>query len=239
LWMFGSDEPLGYARAARVRRSQSLQILRREGYRKRLSVFLGVCRRAGFGNCNDLPAPDDPGQCDGGCGGVVRFADLRQRAVTYYEMTVAAKRRIGHHRHSVLCAPWQKVALDVAVVKTVNDLIGRAAIPVRHPEQIFHLAGVEIGYSPSANLPRGAQLFEFRDHTGELRARDRRVQQIEVEIVGAETSQACRACSGNAISSNFVGLHLGDQIYAVAITGDDAAQELLGAAIAVITRRID
>ena len=47
-------------------------------------------------------------------------ADLRQRAVTYYEVLVAAERRVRHDRQIVLRAPWQKVTLNATVVETVT-----------------------------------------------------------------------------------------------------------------------
>ena len=83
-------------------------------------------------------------------------ADLRQRAVTYYEVMVAAERRVRHDRQVVLLAPRQNIALNATVVETVRDLIGGAAMAVWNAEEIFHLANVEIGYAPSANLPRRA-----------------------------------------------------------------------------------
>src|SRR2546421_53082 len=82
---------------------------------------------------------------------------------------------------------------------------------VWNTEQIFHLANVEVGYTPSANLSRRAQLFESCYNAGELRAGDWRMQQIEIEMVGAETSQARLASTRDAISRHLVGLHLGDQ----------------------------
>ena len=52
-------------------------------------------------------------------------ADLRQRAVTYYEVIVAAERRVRHDRQIVLLAPRQDIAPNATVVETVRDLIGR------------------------------------------------------------------------------------------------------------------
>lgn len=83
-------------------------------------------------------------------------ADLRQRAVTYYEAIVAPERRVRHDRQVVLLAPRQNIALNATVVETVRDLIGGAAMAVRNAEEIFHLINVEIGYAPSANLSRRA-----------------------------------------------------------------------------------
>src|SRR5437899_12966826 len=111
----------------------------------------------------------------------------------------AAERRIRHHRHIVLLAPQQNGRLNVTVVETVRDLIGCAAMAVWNTEQIFHLANVEVGYTPSANLSRRAQLFESCYNTGEVRAGDWRMQEIEMEMVGGGTSQASRASTHDGI----------------------------------------
>src|ERR1700747_2003019 len=58
-------------------------------------------------------------------------------------------------------------------------------------------------------------------------------------MVGVQTSEARLASARDAISRHFIGLHLGDQEYTVALTGNRVTDELLGAAIAVISRRID
>src|SRR5580693_9937325 len=102
----------------------------------------------GLGNCDDLAAADDPSQRNRGCRALMRGADLRQRGVTYYEIIVAAERRIGHGRHIVLRAPWQNVTLNATVVETVRNLIGGAAMAVWDTEQILHLAHVKVGYAP-------------------------------------------------------------------------------------------
>jgi hypothetical protein len=83
-------------------------------------------------------------------------ADPCQRGVAYDKIIVAAERRIRHHRHIVLFAPSQKVTLNAAIVEAVRHLIGRAARAVWDTEKLFHLASVEVGHAPSANLPRRA-----------------------------------------------------------------------------------
>ena len=57
-------------------------------------------------------------------------ADTGKHGITKQAGAGAAERRIGHNRHAVLLAPRQQVALDVAVGKIVEDLIGRAAVAV-------------------------------------------------------------------------------------------------------------
>ena len=61
------------------------------------------------------------------------------------------------------------------------------------------------------------------------------MQQVEVEMVRAEAREACIASAGDAIAGHFVGLDFGDQENTVALIGDDMTQELLRAAIAVIS----
>src|ERR1700704_3096246 len=123
--------------------TQGLKVSRREGYGKRHSVFPDVRWRAGFGNCDNAPTANHPGQRDRGGRAPMDSTDLRQRAVTYYKVMVPAERRVRHHRHVVLLAPQQNGRLNVTVVETVRDLIGCAAMAVWNTEQIFHLAAVE------------------------------------------------------------------------------------------------
>ena len=61
------------------------------------------------------------------------------------------------------------------------------------------------------------------------------MQEIEIEMVGGETSEAGIAGPGDAVSRDLVGLHLGDQKNMVAYTGHRVTQELLGAAVPVVS----
>lgn len=83
---------LGCAERSRKRCIQSLEVLGREGDRKRRSIFLDVGWSAGFGNCDDAAAANCPSQCNRGGRAPVSSPDLRQRAVTYYEVIVSAER---------------------------------------------------------------------------------------------------------------------------------------------------
>src|ERR1700723_761584 len=58
-------------------------------------------------------------------------------------------------------------------------------------------------------------------------------------MVGAEPAEARLASVGDAVSSDVVGLHLGDQEDVVALLGNHLAEELLGTTVSVITRRIE
>ena len=69
----------------------------------------------------------------------------------------AAKRRIGHHQHTVTFAPWQQVAFNAAVAEVIKDLIGRAAIALWSMKQIFHSTHVLL-LAPKASLAVRADL---------------------------------------------------------------------------------
>ena len=70
-------------------------------------------------------------------------------------------------------------------------------------------------------------------------SRLRPVQQVEIEMISAETGEARLASARDAVSRHMIGPHLGDQEYAVALTGNHAADQFLGAAVAVYLRRVD
>ena len=57
-------------------------------------------------------------------------ANTGKRGITRQPGAEAAERRIGHHRHATVLAPWQQVIFNSAVAEVVKDLIGRAAIAV-------------------------------------------------------------------------------------------------------------
>src|ERR1039457_422601 len=65
------------------------------------------------------------------------------------------------------------------------------------------------------------------------------MQQIEIQMFTAEPREARRASTRDAIARHLIALHLRDQEHAVALTGNHVTNELLGAAIAVVSRRID
>src|SRR5262249_46040407 len=94
----------------------------------------------GFGNCNDTTAADGPGQRNGGGRATMCCPNTRKRGIVQQAGAGTAERRIGHHRHTVLLAPWQQIMFNAAVVEIVKDLISRAAIALWDMEQILQLA---------------------------------------------------------------------------------------------------
>ena len=62
------------------------------------------------------------------------------------------------------------------------------------------------------------------------------MQQIEIEVISPEASEARLTSPRNAVSRHMVRPHLGDQEHAIALTRDYPADEFLGA---VYFRRVD
>jgi hypothetical protein len=143
-------------RWSRKSRIEYLKFLRCERERKRHSVLLNVCWRAGFGNCDNVTAAGSPGQRDRGRRATARGTDLRERAVGYQPAILATEWRIRHDWHIMLRAPSQKVTLYSSVVEAVGNLIGRTAIAVGDTEEIFHLVNVKVRDPPSFDFPRRA-----------------------------------------------------------------------------------
>src|SRR5437016_14034318 len=123
---------------------------------------------------------------------------------------------------------------NAAVSDVVKDLIGCAAIALWNMEQTFHLADCEVGHAPGANLPRSAQTFEARYNPGKFGVPNWPVQQIEIEMISAEPGKARLTSTRDPISSHVIGLHLGDEEYAVALTGNHVVNQFLRTAAAVI-----
>jgi hypothetical protein len=65
------------------------------------------------------------------------------------------------------------------------------------------------------------------------------VQQVQVEIISAETGKARIASPRDAVPPDVIGRHFRDQGYAIALASNNAPDQLLGAAITVHLRRVD
>src|SRR6516164_8033349 len=138
----------------------------------------------------------------------------------------------------MLLAPRQQVIFNAAVADVVINLIGRAAIAVWNMEELFHVADTEVGHAPGSNLPRRAEIFERRDNDGEVSAPISPVREVKIQVISLQTSEARLASARDGISRRHV-IHFGDQEYAVALTSNRAADQFLGAAIAVPLRSVN
>src|SRR5947207_3072597 len=152
----------------RMRCIQRLDLLRRERQRERYGVLLYMRHRTRFGNCNHVTTADGPGQRNSGCRATMCCADTRKHGIAQHAGAGPAERRISHHRHAVLFAPWQQVMFNAPVDDAVRDLIGRATIALWNSEEIFHLTDCEVGDAPGTNLARRAQVFKPDHYSTEI-----------------------------------------------------------------------
>src|SRR5215469_1317695 len=97
--------------------------------------------------------------------------------------------------------------LDAAIAEVIKHLIGRAAIAVWNTEKVFHVIDLEVGHAPGANLRRRAQAFERCDNAGELSVPTWPVQQVEIEMISAETAEARIASACDAVACYVIGPH--------------------------------
>src|SRR5215831_149554 len=215
---------------------QSLNLLRRQRERERDSVFLHMGHRAGFGDSNDIPATNRPGQRDRGWRATVDGANTCERGIMQQFGALTAQRRIRHDRHALPLAPWQQVTLNASIVEAVGDLVGRAAVAVWHMEQLVHLADRKVRDAPSTSLPRRAQAFERRDNARQAHDLLWPVQKVEIEMIYSETGKARLARARDAVSRHVSLPDFGDQENTISLTGNRTADKFLGP---VQLRRVD
>ena len=79
---------------------------------------------AKFGNSDHVAAARRPSQCHRRRRASVLPTDPRQRGVIDNVAVVTPKRRIRHYRHCMFLTPRQDIALDMAIIEAVGDLIG-------------------------------------------------------------------------------------------------------------------
>ena len=65
------------------------------------------------------------------------------------------------------------------------------------------------------------------------------MQQVKIEIISAETAEARLASPRDAVSRHVIGPDFRDEEHAVALAGNDAADQFLRAAAAIHLRRVD
>ena len=85
--------------------------------------------------------------------------------------------------------------------------------------------------TPQARIFPVERRFSNADHDAGEKVGDPiwPVQQIEIEMISTETSEAFLASARDAVFRHMSGPHLGDQEHLIALTSDHAADEFLGA----------
>src|SRR5262249_39967919 len=82
-------------------------------------------------------------------------------------------------------------------------------------------------------------IFEPRYNAGKLGVGNWRMQQIQIEVVSTETSEASVTSMRHAISSHLIGFHLGDHEGTVPLTGNHAFNQFLRSALTIIYRCVN
>jgi len=192
---------------------------------------------AGLGDGDHVLVAQSPGDGHLRRRGAMPLCHRRQRGVAQ-QPPALSHRRIGHHRNPPFRLPRQQVELDAAMLGAVQHLVHRAAATIGHAQQLAHVRRVEVGDAPGADLALVLQLLEGRDGLGQGRAATP-VQQIEVDMIGAQPLQAARAGRRHAGARGVVRIHLADHEGPVALAGDRLRHHLLGAAVAVHLGGVD
>jgi hypothetical protein len=152
--------------------------------------------------------------------------------------------------HSVLLADRQHFALDAAV----QDGIGRLFHPEtrqpaarRDPLRVHDLRDGKCRRSDRTHLPRAHQVGEGRQGLLDVGVRRRPVDQVEIDMVGLQSTQGCieladEPASRIALVVRIVAhgkVRLGGQHDVVAPPLESLADDLLGFAVAVHVGRVD
>src|SRR6478672_5861416 len=109
-------------------------------------------------------------------------ANTRKRWIAQQRTVRASEWRIGHYRYCVLRAPWQQVMFNGAVSETVRNLICCAGMAVRNVQKPLHVADIEIGDAPGANLSLRTQILKSRYHARKVGNPIWPMQQVKVDI---------------------------------------------------------
>src|ERR1700722_4822921 len=147
-------------------------------------------------------------------------------------------RRIGHDRHAALPGPRQQIVLDATAGEVVEHLIGRDRVAATKLDELLHVVDVEIADAPAADLAGGDQRLERVDSFLE-RDIAAPVQEIEVDLVDAETPETAFAGRNGASPRCMVRQHLADQEQPVATPTDRLPDQFLAATVRIHLRRID
>ena len=184
----------------------------------------------------DLPAIKKP--CERQLRGRCIGAPCDRRELAAAQQRALPERRIRHHRHPALAHPRQEIPFDAALAQVIEHLIGRAVPSFGECRERLHVRPIEIGDAPAQDLAAGAQRFERIDGLGKRNAAAP-MQQIEIDVIGAQSTQAALAGRNRRFSAGVVRIHLGYYSDLIAPAGDCTRDDFLGAAVAVHLGGVD
>ena len=143
------------------------------------------------------------------------------------------QRAVGHHGHALLLHPGQQIKLHTPAAQMIQHLIGGAPAAAGHFHQLVHVQRVKVGNAPGPDASLRLQLLHALHRLGQGH-RAPPVQQVQVQIIGAQPPQRVFAAQKNAAPVRVKGVHLGDQIQRGPVHAPDgAADQMLRCALAV------
>src|SRR5271170_3470861 len=213
------------------------EIMRGEANFERTAVLAHVRRVARLRDRADAVLPQYPrqGHLRRRGASVSRGDGLERRMA---QQPALFDRRIGHDRQAALPGPGQQVVLDPAAGGVVEHLIGRGRVAATKIGELLHVVDVEIADAPATDLARGDQPLERVESFLE-RDIAAPVQEIEVDLIDAETPETAFAGRHDAAPGGMVRQRLADQEQPVAAPADRLPDQLLAAAIRIHLRSID
>ena len=130
----------------------------------------------------------------------------------------------------MLFAPWNDAVLDGAFLQVIQYLVAGDRALVGNLRYSGEIVGVEIADTPGSDLAGGFEFLEGRDRIDERRLAAP-VQQIAIEVVGAETLQRTLARLDGAPLRSIAWQHLGNQEHFVAPALDGIGHDQFGVVI--------
>jgi hypothetical protein len=166
----------------------------------------------------------------------VAFGDGSRHGVS--EQASLVDRRVGHHRNASLLAPRQEVGLHTATGQAVDDLVAGYGVTERQISQLCHVGDFEVADAPVAYLALIDQAVEGVDGLLE-RGGAPPVQEVEIEAIGAQSTQAGLAGSDRVLAGRIRWVDLADEEDLVPPSLDGFPNELLSGAISIQLGGVD
>ena len=181
------------------------------------SVFAHMRLAFRLWNGDDALLPHEPGKRHLGRRRVVADRDIHELAGA--EELPLIQRRIGNDRDMAPATPRHQCVFNTATLDVVHDLVRSHPCAGTRADEFLHIGEIEIAHAPVAYLAGTPELAEC------LQGLEKRnflppVQEIEVEPIRLEPSQAALARCNRAATCGVLRQNFADQKYLVTPPSD-------------------